>query len=289
MTDGKATVVLQRLSPMDLNLEFEELKFEVVDEASGEKLRIAAWWIPAKHSADRTAVIIHGYGDAKVGGIAWAPMFHELGWNILAIDLRAHGESGGILSTAGFWERHDLNQVINRIRADRPRETRTLVLFGVSLGAAVALAAAASRDDIDAMILEGPFADFKDAVAAHGRLFGAPGGWMQKTALKIAQWMAHADFDAVRPVDLIPKAPCPLMVIHAADDCFMIADESARLRAALDKRGNPRDTFLEFADAGHVLCLARDPAAYTEKIASFLASALPKDGNPQEISLGQNG
>jgi pimeloyl-ACP methyl ester carboxylesterase len=270
MNDGKALVVLKRLSPEDLDLEFEDVRFEVRDEASGEALRIAAWWIGAKPPADRTVIIIHGYGDAKVGGIAWAPMFHELGWNILAIDLRAHGESGGAISTAGFWERHDLNQVINRVRADRPRETKTVVLFGVSLGAAVALAASVTRDDIAAMILEGPFADFRDAVAAHGKLFGAPGGWMQRAALKLAQSMARADFDVVRPVDLIPQAPCPVMIVHASEDCFMVKGEATALRAALDKRGNPRDTFLEFTGAGHVLCLACEPENYRRKIESFL-------------------
>ncbi len=289
MTDGKALVVLKRLAPSDLALGFEDLKWDIRDEASGVTIRIAAWWIPAQHPTSRTVLIIHGYSDAKVGGIAWAPMFHAMGWNILAIDLRAHGESGGLYSTAGFWERHDLNQVIDRIRADRPRETKTLVLFGVSLGAAVALAASVGRDDITAIILEGPFADFRDAVAAHGRLFGAPGGWMQSAALKLAQSMARADFDAVRPVDLIPQASCPLMIIHACEDCFMLKGEAAALRSALNKRGNPSDRLIECAGAGHVLGLACDPVQYSKNIAAFLAAALHDDTHAQETSLAQNG
>jgi alpha-beta hydrolase superfamily lysophospholipase len=290
MTDGKAVVVLKRLAPSDLALGFEDLTWEIRDEATGEPLRVAGWWIPAPRPTSHTVLIIHGYSDAKVGGIAWAPMFHAMGWNILAIDLRAHGESGGVYSTAGYWERHDLNQVINRIREERQRETQTLVLFGVSLGAAVALAASMSRDDIAAMILEGPFADFRDAVAAHGRLFGAPGGWMQSAALKLAQSMARADFDAVRPVDLIPQAACPLMIIHACEDCFMLKGEAAALRAALDKRRNPRDRLIECPGAGHVLGLACDPAQYSAHIASFLSAALhDADKHPQETSLAQNG
>jgi pimeloyl-ACP methyl ester carboxylesterase len=41
-------------------------------------------------------------------------------------------------------------------------------MFGISLGAAVAVATAALRDDIDGLILESPFADYRPAVAAHG-------------------------------------------------------------------------------------------------------------------------
>ena len=44
-------------------------------------------------------------------------MVHDFGYHVLVIDLRAHGESGGSHSTAGFFERHDLNQVINDLRA----------------------------------------------------------------------------------------------------------------------------------------------------------------------------
>ncbi len=97
MNDGKALVVLQRLLPSDLGLEFEELSFDIRDEATGEPVRIAAWWIGAKAAVNRTILLIHGYGDAKVGAIAWAPLFQQMGWNILAIDLRAHGDSGGAI------------------------------------------------------------------------------------------------------------------------------------------------------------------------------------------------
>jgi hypothetical protein len=120
MTDARATWVLQRLTPMDLDLEYSESPFTVRDERTGKPLKLAAWWIPCA-TAKRTMLLIHGYADAKVGAIAWAPLFHSLGWNLLAIDLRAHGESEGTQTTAGFFERHDVAQVINQLRPARPR------------------------------------------------------------------------------------------------------------------------------------------------------------------------
>ena len=80
--------------------------------------------MPNPHALGRCVTLLHGYADAKVGAIAWAPLWYSLGYHILAFDLRAHGESEGAYSTAGYFERHDLNQLLNQLRAERPSETR---------------------------------------------------------------------------------------------------------------------------------------------------------------------
>src|SRR5439155_17645338 len=137
MTDARAAWILKRLSPLDLGLDFEEVDFSVRDEHSGRQLKLRGWWIPYQN-ARRTILLIHGYADAKVGAVAWAPPLHDCGWNILAVDMRAHGESEGERSTAGYFERHDMAQVINHFRAHRPHATEVFAIFGISLGAAVA-------------------------------------------------------------------------------------------------------------------------------------------------------
>src|SRR5687767_6105768 len=151
MSDGRALYVLHRMSPADIGLAYERITFEVRDEANrgGDgKLSMAAWWIPHASANGRCVVLLHGYADAKVGAIAWAPVWHSLGFNILAVDLRAHGESEGAHTTGGHHEQHDLEQVLDQLRAARPGDTRQFVLFGVSLGGAVALALAARRTDL---------------------------------------------------------------------------------------------------------------------------------------------
>src|SRR5688572_14722028 len=89
MTDGKAVWLLRRLSPGDLGMPYEESPYDVRDTRTGESLRMTAWWIPCPPAggragapeSDRCVVLLHGYADAKVGAIAWAPVWRQLGYN----------------------------------------------------------------------------------------------------------------------------------------------------------------------------------------------------------------
>src|SRR4051794_6887610 len=84
MNDGKALYILGRLSPADLGMQSESVKFTIRDEHSGKSLDLAAWWIPNPAGGDKTVLLIHGYADAKVGSIAWAPTWRDFGYHILA-------------------------------------------------------------------------------------------------------------------------------------------------------------------------------------------------------------
>ena len=272
MTDGKAAWILKRLSPGDLGLTFENLVFQVQDDRDHKKLNVAAWWIPHPEARGRCAVLVHGYADAKVGVIAWAPTFHDLGWSILTPDLRAHGESDGQIATAGYFERHDLNQIINQLKAQRPKDTERIVLFGVSYGAAVVAATAALRDDIEAVILDCPFADYRTAAMSWADQFGLPGPPFQRLALKLAAKMARADFTSIRPADLIAQISCPLMVIEGRDDPMNSPADVAAIASAISQRqrNHLRTLHWKVLDGGHLTALPDNPQLYRQQIAAFL-------------------
>lgn len=280
MSDGKAMWVLKRLSPGDLGLPFEDVSFDIRDEASGEPLRIAGWWIPHPDARGRTVLILHGYADAKVGSIAWAPTWHALGWNILAIDLRAHGESSGRFCTGGYFERHDVGQVINLLRARRPDETRRLVLFGISFGAAVAVAAAVQRTDIDAIVLDSPVPDFAQAAMIQMNGLGAPSGLLRRLAVKLAQQITGAQYADVRMLDLISSLRCPAFISAPDHDVLLDNGVGDRLRESLPANS----VYWLVRDTGHLLALPTDPNEYQRRIGEFLDANLSSVGEMPRIS-----
>ena len=270
MTDGKAAYRLRRLSPGDLGLRFEPEAYTVRDGRTGRSLHLAAWWIPAREPSSATAVLLHGYADAKVGAIAWAPPLHEVGLNVLAVDLRAHGESDGTLCTGGAAEAMDLTQVIDQLLARRPERTGQLVLFGASLGAAVAAAVAAAREDVSAVVLESPFASYRRAVRAHARLVGLPGGLILSAAVKMAELACGVRFDAARPVDRIRQIRCPTLVILGDDDLLLDSADVALLRDAVAAQSVAGSGVWDVPGAGHLLALHVDPAGYRQRLAAVL-------------------
>jgi uncharacterized protein len=277
MSAARALVRLHRLTPGDLGLEYEEKTFIVRDESNGQTLSIAAWWLPHPTAGNRCAILIHGYSDAKVGGIAWAPLFRSLGYNVLAVDLRAHGESEGKYTTAGFYERHDISQVIDQLRASHPSDTRQILLFGASLGAAVTAATAEIRDDLQAVILESPYATFRNAAFHQGDRLGTPGPFFQESAVRLAQFLAHADFDAVSPIKTIRNIRCPVLLIQSGDDPFLSEADLEAVRAAVELHDVAHNTICNgrvcwhLPGCHHIVGMTQNPAEYRKKIEEFLS------------------
>ena len=274
MTDGKAVWVLRRLSPGDLGLGFVDVHFNVRDEETGEGLRIAGWWIAHPAAAGRCVVLLHGYADAKVGAIAWAPLWRALGFNVLAIDLHAHGESGGTYCTAGYWERHDIGQVLDAVRRERPHDASQIVLFGVSMGAAVAAATAEKREDLSAVILESPPADFRSAAMSHMDRLGAPGKLFQRAALALAQRIGRCDFSLVRPADTIKRILCPIMIIAPNSDPTVSEVDRMLLQQSLTSRGRENEDVFWEVNAGHLLAFHAEPQKYEQQVKSFMDRVL---------------
>ena len=285
MNDGKALYVLKRLSPEDLGLAFSDMPFAVRDER-GRTLRIVAWWMPTATASPHTAILLHGYAGAKISAIAWAPLWHGLGWNVLAIDQRAHGDSGGAFCTGGYFERDDLDQIIDQLRAAEPVKARQIALFGVSLGTGAAVGVAARRDDIEAVVLDSPFADYRNAIRSHMRRRHMPLAFLHGAMVAFAGRLCGARWADARLVDQLRRVHCPVLLIRGADDDFVTPADLAALEAALHGRaGTLLSRQIVVGGAHHTLAFMADPPRYRDALSHFLTDATvdAPPGNSPEV------
>jgi uncharacterized protein len=169
--------------------------------------------------------------------------FVPAGWNVLAYDSRAHGESGGEACTFGAHEKQDLARVLATI------EARPIVLLGSSLGAAVALQAAAQSSEIAAVISVATFSDLRTVARERAPFFASDGNI--RDAFKIAEAEGRFRVDDASPVAAAPHIKAPVLIIHGAVDDETPPAHSQRVYDAL--RGPKQLIFVPGAGHNNVI------------------------------------
>jgi len=158
------------LTPAAFQLASEDVTFRSAD---GVELR--GWWVPTE-APRGTVVMVHGLNRSRVEMIKKVPFVHERGWNALLFDLRHHGESGGEATTFGVREKEDVGAAV---ALARERSPGPVVLWGISLGGASVVMAAAEDPGIVGVICDSSFRNLRDTVAHHIRLFRGWRWWLR--------------------------------------------------------------------------------------------------------------
>jgi uncharacterized protein len=159
------------LTPASFQLPSEDVAFK-----SSDGTEIKAWWVPAEAPAKGSVVMVHGLNRARIEMVRRAPFVHGAGWNALLIDLRHHGASGGAATTFGVKEKEDVKAAA---RFARERSPGPVVEWGVSLGAASVVLAAADDSEVAGVICDSSFRSLNDTVRHHLRLFRGYRWWLR--------------------------------------------------------------------------------------------------------------
>jgi len=136
-------------TPAAIGLEYESVQLVATDGT-----RLSAWFIPSAGSGSDTVLICHGNGgniSHRLGKIAF---FNELGLDVLIFDYRGYGESEGSPDEQGIYR--DVMAAYDYLIHDQARSPQSIVVFGESLGGAVA-AYLASRVPVKAIITVSAF------------------------------------------------------------------------------------------------------------------------------------
>ena len=105
-----------------------------------------------------TIILVHGIRSNKEHFIGISKTLSNKGYNAVAIDLRAHGQSEGTHCTFGVNEKEDISLLIN-VLEKQGGITKNIGIWGQSLGGAIALQSLASDKRIKFGIIESTFSD----------------------------------------------------------------------------------------------------------------------------------
>jgi len=209
-----------------------------------------------------TIIYLHGVADSRGSSLGAIATFLPLGYDVVAYDSRAHGESGGDRCTYGYFEKRDVQRVIEQL------DTDPIILIGHSLGAAVALQTAAIEPRIKGVVAASTFSDLRTIATERAHAMMLP-AWSLGPAFERAEHDGQFVVDEVSPVRAASRITAPVLLVHGADDRDTPPIHSQRVFAALRE---PRQLIIVPA-AGHNDVLR--PRVW-EQIANWMSSSLPK-------------
>ncbi len=195
-------------------------------EFQGEGIKLHGW--KARSSAGQrrgTVIYLHGVADHRGSGAGVIERFCPRGFDVIAYDSRAHGHSGGEACTYGYFEKADLQRVLDTLEAG------PVVLIGSSLGGAVALQQAAVDPRISTVVSAEAFSDLKTVVTERAPFVFTPVAIEQ--SIQIAEEKGHFEIEKVSPVLAARHIKVPVLIIHGEADTETPPQHANRIFNAL--------------------------------------------------------
>jgi uncharacterized protein len=231
---------------------------------SGLGVNLAGWRCRAATERRGTIIYLHGIADNRSSAVGLIDRFTPMGFDVVAYDGRAHGESDGAACTYGFFEKQDLQLVIDGVEGP-------VVLVGTSLGAAVALHQAGRDARVSAVVAAESFSDLRTVATERAPFFFT--AWAIERAFSLAEQEGHFRIDDVSPVSAASSIKVPVLLIHGAQDEETPPSHAQRIFAAL---AGPKKLVL-VPGAGHNESLQGD---IWNEIERWLLAAAPPQIRP---------
>jgi alpha-beta hydrolase superfamily lysophospholipase len=170
----------------------------------GESLHF--WYVPQPHPEDAPTVLyLHGARWNLNGSVFRISRWHQLGFNVLAVDYRGFGKSSEILPSEAS-AADDARVALAELKRRQPDAARRF-LYGHSLGGALAIELAsgfAHSDEVAGLIVESTFTSIPDIVRE------TKWGWVPGLSLVVTQ-----RFDSAGKIE---KVKTPLLIVHGTAD-----------------------------------------------------------------------
>lgn len=221
---------------------------------SGETLHF--WYLPqAEAGSAPTVLYLHGARWNLNGSVFRLARWHDLGFNVLAVDYRGFGKSTEVLPSEAS-AAADTRVAFDELKRRQPEASRRY-LYGHSLGGALAVELASSLPDdaIAGLIIEATFTSIPDLVK------GMRWGWVPGIGLVLTQ-----RFDSSARIG---KVTAPLLILHGTGDNVVphaMADDLYRQAGSRNKRVVKLEGVNHSGRSG-------SPATYRDAVRSFLQTS----------------
>ena len=238
--------------------------YDTIQLTTSKGLKLEAWYMKADF-AKGTVILFHGLNSNKGNVLGEAYEFLSLGYNAMLVDIRAHGNSEGIVNSIGYKESEEVKLAYDYVLK---KGEKNIVLWGMSLGAVI-ISKAIWQYDLkpQKIILEMPFNRLQDHIEARARISGFPGepfGFFVTfwTGLEQGYWgYGHNTTKYVRKID------CPVLLQWGNADEYVKKKETDKIFKAIR---STKKQLVIYEGVGHGPLLAANESLWQKSVTEFL-------------------
>jgi fermentation-respiration switch protein FrsA (DUF1100 family) len=271
-------------TPAALGLSFQDVTFP----SREDHVLLRGWFIPGVLSngeltVQRTIIMVHGMHSNRaaeeLGLLDLSAALARHGFAILAFDMRGHGESSPAPLSAGYFEQRDVLGAVDFLRSGSlpyPALGRPRVIggWGVSMGAATMLLAAAREPAIRAVVADCAYAAIVPLVAQDSSV----SAFFVPSVLAAFRMLYGINYYAVRPIDVVASiAPRPIFFIQGTADTVVPPWNMQELAAAASRAPGAHVQAWLVPGAQHVQSYHVMGDEYVRRVVSFFTAALGSD------------
>lgn len=234
---------------------------------SKDSLKLHAYEVKNEKDTHKWMVVVHGYASEGKNMVGYMRKFYDMGYHVLAMDLRGHGLSEGDYIGMGWPDRLDVIQWIEAIvKQDSQSE---IMLFGISMGAATVMMTTGEElpSNVKLAIEDCGYSSIWDEFAGQlEKLFHLPTFPALDAANIVTQIRAKYSFKEGSSVEQVKKSKTPTLFIHGSKDDFVPFEMLEQVYEA----ANCKKEKLVIDGAGHAEAADVNPELYWNTIKNFI-------------------
>ena len=242
------------------SIQYEEVWIESFDH-----LRLHGRIIP--NDSDNIVILVHGYHSNSNRMLELAKMYFKMNYQVLLVDLRAHGLSEGEYVGIGYFDSFDLQNWVKYV-SNRYFNCK-IVLHGFSMGAASIMNMSnVELPNIECLIADCGFTTMTDELSykiCHD--FHLPSFPLVQLAELFYCLTSRKNLFAFNPLKNVADAKYPILFIHGIEDKYVPCYSAVALNTVCTSRHD----ILLVPGAGHTFSFREAPKTYQQKIEDFIA------------------
>jgi pimeloyl-ACP methyl ester carboxylesterase len=240
--------------------------WQIASITADDGVRLEADWLP---QGPRVAILLHGFGEDRLGMRERGLWLGSLGYSVLSIDLRSRGGSGGERATFGPLEADDLRAWTDWLARNHSKATPVTV-WGRSMGSSIGIRFAANEPDrVHQLVLEAPYASLETTVKRWLGRKHVP-AVLARLALRRAGRLAGSRLDHPSSCELAARVRATVLIVHGREDTLVPLDQAHGLARCFAEA-----TVLEVPEARHTDVFDRSTPEVREAVAAFLGAVHP--------------